>query len=106
MTNTTEVTRAKNLLNRDLMISVGDIVTIDDDSDIAEAYVVKKIDDKMATICGIKLTEEKDNVYIEEMNICLRSLLYLGDSFVNLNGLLWKIKGQIDKGRMPSLTFV
>lgn len=106
MTNTTEVTRAKNLLNRDLMISVGDIVTIDDDSDIAEAYVVKKIDDKMATICGIKLTEEKDDVYIEEMNICLRSLLYLGDSFVNLNGLLWKIKGQIDKGRMPSLTFV
>ena len=106
MTNTTEVTRAKNLLNRDLMISVGDIVTIDDDSDIAEAYVVKKIDDKMATICGIKLTEEKDDVYIEEMNICLRSLLYLGDSFVNLNGLLWKIKGQIDKGRIPSLTFV
>ena len=106
MTNTTEVTRAKNLLNRDVMISVGDIVTIDDDSDIAEAYVVKKIDDKMATICGIKLTEEKDDVYIEEMNICLRSLLYLGDSFVNLNGLLWKIKGQIDKGRIPSLTFV
>ena len=106
MTNTMEVTRAKDLLDKDVAISVGDIVTIDDDSDVAEAYVVRRINDKMATICGIKLTEEKEDVYIEEMNICLRSLLYLGDSFVNLNGLLWKVKGQIDKGRIPSLTFV
>ena len=53
------ITRAKDLLNNNIKVSIGDIVTINDDNDIVETYVVKDINDTSVTICGIRITEEK-----------------------------------------------
>ena len=96
----------KSLLEKGSTISVGDIVTIDDNSNVIDTYVVKSISNNIATICGIQITEEKDDVFIYDTEVDIEYLIYLGDSFVNFNGLLWKIKTQIDNGIDPSISFM
>lgn len=92
-------TNLKDLLDRDIEISVGDVVAIDDDKTVIETYVVRKIDDTLATICGIAITPEKDDVYIKEINIPVKSLLYLGTPFINVNGYLWRVREAILKNK-------
>lgn len=95
------ITRAKDLLNNNIKVSVGDIVTINDDNDIVETYVVKDINDTFVTICGIRITEEKDDIIIDEIEKKLNDIIYIGDSFININGYLWKIRERILKGLDP-----
>ena len=95
------ITRAKDLLNNNIKVSVGDIVTINDDNDIVETYVVKDINDTFVTICGIRITEEKDDIIIDEIEKRLNDIIYIGDSFININGYLWKIRERILKGLDP-----
>ena len=95
------ITRAKDLLNNNIKVSVGDIVTINDDNDIVETYVVKDINDTSVTICGIRITEEKDDIIIDEIEKRLNDIIYIGDSFININGYLWKIRERILKGLDP-----
>lgn len=89
----------KDALDRDAKISIGDVVTIDDDSSIIETYIVRKINDTLATICGIAITPEKDDVYIKEISIPVKSLLYLGTPFINVNGYLWRVREAILKNK-------
>ena len=95
------ITRAKDLLNNNIKVSVGDIVTINDDNDTVETYVVKDINDTSVTICGIRITEEKDDIIIDEIEKRLNDIIYIGDSFININGYLWKIRERILKGLDP-----
>ena len=95
------VINPKDELERDLKenIEVGDIVTIDDGAKEVDTYIVKSItDNRLATICYLKLTSAKDDVYVEEITIPLKSLIYIGNSFINMNGYLWKIHDKILKG--------
>ena len=65
----TTVKRAKDLLKKRARLSVGDIVTMNDDNDIIDAYVVKEINGTSITICGIRVTDEKDDILIDEIEV-------------------------------------
>ena len=92
------ITKAKDLLNKNIGISVGDIVTIDDDNDTVEASIVKNINGAIATICSLRITEEKDDIFIDESEVELSTLIYIGEPFINVNGYLWKVRERILKG--------
>ncbi len=95
------IAKPKDDLERDLKenLEVGDVVTIDDDANTVEVYIVKSIkDNELATICGLQITSARDDVYIEEITIPLKLLIYIGNSFINLNGYLWKVRDKILKG--------
>lgn len=92
---TTKTIKPKDLLERDIEIKVGDFVTTNDDSELIKAMVVKDIDQSIATVCYICMTVTCDDIYVQEEKVELSSLLYLGDSFVNVNGHLWKIRESI-----------
>lgn len=92
------ITKAKDLFNKNIEISVGDIVTIDDDNDTVEASVVRDINGSLATICSLRITEEKDDVFIDESEVKLSTLIYIGGPFININGYLWKVRERILKG--------
>lgn len=97
--------RVKDALERK-EIKVGDFVTINDDSDVIEAYVVKQIHGSTATIYALELTYERDDIVVAEKIIALSELIYIGDVFVCVNGFLWEVREQLLKGRpidVPSL---
>lgn len=90
-------TNPKDLLDRDHEIKVGDFVTINDDNTTVEVFVVEKIEDNNCYLCGLALTEAKDDVYTYDFIITLDKVLYLGDSFVSCDGALWNIRKKIMK---------
>lgn len=92
------ITRAKDLLNKNIELSVGDIVTTDDDNETVEAYIIKDIIDSKAVICGLRVTEEKDDIIIDEIDADISSLIYIGEPFINMNGFLWKVRERILSG--------
>lgn len=94
----TTITKAKDLLNKNIKISVGDVVTTDDDNDVVETRVVKEINGSLATVCSLRITEEKDDVFIDESEVELSTLIYIGEPFINVNGYLWKVRERILKG--------
>lgn len=85
----------KDILKKDINISIGDIVTINDDNENVEAYIVKKMNSETATLCSIEITVMKDDIYVKETDIPIERLLYLGDSFINVNGFLWNVRESI-----------
>lgn len=91
------ITKAKDLFNKNIEISVGDIVTIDDDNDTVEASIVRNINGSLATICSLRITDEKDDVFIDESEVELSTLIYIGEPFINVNGYLWKVRERILK---------
>lgn len=98
MTTETMITNAKSLLEREKGICKGDFVTIDNESQL-EVYVVKEItNDNMAILYYLDLTESKDDICIKIIYVPTFSLLYLGDSYVNVGGLLWQIRNKIMNG--------
>ena len=86
--------KVKDILERKI-ISVGDFVTINDDSNIIEAYVVKDIHGTTATIYALELTAEKDDAIIVEKIIAFNELIHIDDSFVTVNSLLWQVREKI-----------
>lgn len=95
--------RAKDFLEKDHPIFMGDIVTQYDDKDDIEAFVVKSINDDKAIIYGLKLTSEKDDIYLYEKDVYVKSLLYLGDTFINSDGILMNVKKSILYGQKPMI---
>lgn len=85
----------KHLLDSKNNYKKGDFVTTNDDNEVVEAYVVEKVDGDCLTLCGIKLTEEKDDVVPYSFGVHKSEILYIGDAFVNMYGALWNIKQQI-----------
>lgn len=96
MTETKE--RVKNGLERK-PINVNDFVTINDDSDTVEVYVVKGIYDTMATIYALELTAEKDDIAITEKFIPLDELIYIDDIFVTVDSIMWQIRENLLNGK-------
>lgn len=93
--NRVDINRPKTLLNMKKNYMKGDFVTTNDDKDVVEAYVVEKVEGDIVTLCGIKLTEEKDDVVPYSFSLHKTEVLYIGESFVNMNGALWNIRKQI-----------
>ena len=94
------IARPKDLLERQ-PISKGDFVTTDDDSDVVKLYVVKSIDNDLATVLYLGLTHELDNVEVNEIVMPISSLIYADESFSSVGGLLWQIRETVisDKKR-------
>ena len=61
-------------------------------------YFVKSIVDDIATLISIEITEAHDDVYIKATLAPIDEILYLGDSFINVNGYLWNVRDSILKG--------
>lgn len=95
--------RAKDSLERKA-IAVGDFVTINDDSDTVEAYVVKDIHGSTATIYALELTAERDDIVVAEKIIALSELIHIDTIFVCVNGFLWQIRERVLNGQ-PINTF-
>ena len=83
--------RVKDALERK-PISTYDFVTKDNESDTIEVYIVRSIFGTSAVICSIKMTPEMDDVSVVEEAVPLGSLIYVGEPFVNVNGVLWNIR--------------
>lgn len=92
------ITKAKDILEREA-IDVSDFVTINDDSDIVEVYVVKSINGTTATIYALELTSERDDILITEKTTALNELIHIDDSFVTVNSIMWKIREMVTSGR-------
>lgn len=84
--------KPKDLLNRNLNVSVGDFATIYDDKDYVEVYIVKDIIDNTAILYKLSLTYEKDDIYMDEIEIDLDNVIYIDESFVSVNGYLWTFR--------------
>ena len=93
--NNVDINRPKSLLHMKKNYKKGDFVTTNDDKDVVEAYVVEKVEGDTVTLCGIKLTEEKDDVVPYSFGVHKTEVLYIGESFVNMYGALWNIRKQI-----------
>ena len=99
-TGIAEITKPKDLLDRSIPITSGDFVTIYDDADFCKVGLVKSIDEGIAVIYNLLITEENDDIYLEEKEIEVSQLVYLDDSFVNVNGVLWQIRDCIKNNSM------
>ena len=84
------IEKSKDLLERDKEIRVGDFVTINNNTPL-KVYIVKSITGSTATLYYIELTAVNDDVYIKELRVPFNNLLYLGDSYVNVGGILWNM---------------
>ena len=93
--STREINRPKRLLNAKKNYKKGDFVTINDDKEVVEAYVVEKVDGDTLSLCGIRLTAEKDDVVPYTFGVHKSEVLYIGEAFVNMYGALWNIRNQI-----------
>lgn len=96
------IEKAKDLLDKDKEIKEGDFVTINNDAPV-EVYVVKSITGSTAALYCIEITESKDDVYVKEVYVPTNDLLYLGESYVNVGGMLWKIRDKVLKGNTNSI---
>lgn len=85
------IARPKDLLERS-PISKGDFVTTNDDSDIVKLYVVKSINEDLATLLYLTITHEIDNLEVKEITMPLSSLIFADESFASVGGLLWQIR--------------
>lgn len=98
MAITMEITNPKDLLDKDVPISVGDFVTTTGRFSVVEVYVVKAIHESTTEIYGLELTENHDDVYIREYYIASKDLIHLDESFVTVDSILWKIREKVLSG--------
>lgn len=75
-------------------IKQGNFVTIYDSRDVVDTYYVDRIIEDKAMIIGLKLTPEKDDVLPSRIMIDTNRLIYIDDSFVNIDGALWNLRKQ------------
>ena len=85
----------KDLLESKKIIKVGDFVTTKDDNDVVEVFIAESIEGESINLCGIKLTEEKDDIITFRFSAHYSELLYLDESFVRVNGILWNLREEI-----------
>lgn len=90
-----KVRKAKDLLKNNKPLKIGDFVTIKDDKTVIESFIVERIDGDSILLCGIKLTEEKDDIIPYNFSAHISEVLYIGESFVRVNGVLWNLREQI-----------
>ena len=89
--------KPKDELER-LPITIGGYVTIDDDSDTVKPYIVAGLENGKATIYGLALTEECDDIIAEKLVYDINELIGIDDSFVNVYGSLWKMRDNLLNG--------
>ena len=92
------ITNPKDLLERK-PISKGDFVTPRDDSDIVKLYVVKSINDNLATLIYLNLTHEMDDIELKEIAMPVDYLIFADDSFASVGGLLWQVREAVLSNR-------
>lgn len=88
MENKQELIGPKKLLRSDMQLSIGDVVTTYDNSDVIIPYIVKDISDGHVTVCRV---EETKNSKITDILLSQKEVLYLGDSFLNINSRMWML---------------
>ena len=101
-TGIAQITNPKDLLDRSLPITVGDFVTIYDEADYCKVGLVTSINGNMATICKLSITAEEDDIYIEDQDIAMQNLVFLDDSFVSVDGVLWQLRNYIRSSELES----
>lgn len=90
--------KAKDDLDRSIEIVRGGFVTFDDDESVVKPYIVSEVKDEKATIYGLALTPEHDDVIALKINCDVNMLIGMDDSFVNYNGSLYRLREKILSG--------
>ena len=93
--------KPKVLLNPQIPINVGDVVTTNDDFAIIEdgnVYVVKSIDGNLVTLCYIEYDDSENGYSVNEIIMQRDELLYLGVEFIDVNSQLYNLCMEIRKG--------
>lgn len=103
VTNDQSYQKAKDALDRDLEPTRGDFVTVYDNSKIVEVYVLKELNYPNAILYKLCLTNELDDVYVAEVCVPMDDLVYVDESFVNVNGYLWDIRNKVLESREDSI---
>lgn len=91
--------KAKDDLSRSIEIKRGVFVTFDDVESVVKPYIVSEVEDDKATIYGLTLTPEHDDVLALKITCDVKMLIGIDDSFVNYNGSLWRLREKILAGK-------
>lgn len=100
-----EISTPKDLLEKDIPIKVGDFVTTTGRFQDVEAYVVKAIHQSTTEIYGLELTSTQDDVNIHNYCIASRDLIYLDESFITVDSILWKIRDMVLAGVFDHMNY-
>lgn len=93
-----EIVCPKAFLDKEIPIKKGDFVTTNDGCSI-KIYAVKEVSERMTTMYSVELTELEDDISIHLYYAFTEDLIFIDDSFVNVNGILWNIRQKILDGQ-------
>ena len=96
MKRETVINNPKELLDKTAPVTIGDFVTTNDTSPM-KVYVVKDIGKEVALIIGLGITELGDDVLLKEHIVSTGSLIYVDESLVTVNSVLWEEREAIKK---------
>ena len=96
MRRETVINNPKELLDKNAPITIGDFVTTNDNSPM-KAYVVRDIGKEVALIIGLGITELGDDVLLKEHIVSTSSLIFVDESLVTVNSILWEEREAIIK---------
>lgn len=78
-------------------------MSIDKFDDGSQIFVVKEVNTDAVVFYGIDTTDCKDDVYTFTACINVDDARYVDDSFVNYNGMLWKISQKVKEGKFDQI---
>lgn len=100
---TTIKRNVKDTLERQELVD-GDLVTIDNSSDVIDVYILEKMyDNDTSTILALELSSAKDDVIVVRKEVKTDSLIHLDESFINRNGRLNKTRQLLVDGKIDQI---
>lgn len=85
------------------ILKPGDFMSIDRFDDGSQIFVVKEVKNNTVVFYGIDTTDSKDDVYTFTACTMVDDAKYVDDSFINVNGMLWKIAQKVKEGRFDEI---
>ncbi len=85
------------------ILKPGDFMSIDRFDDGSQIFVVKEVKNNTVVFYGIDTTDSKDDVYTFTACVMADDARYVDDSFINVNGMLWKIAQKVKEGKFDEI---
>lgn len=85
------------------VLKPGDFMSIERFDDGSQIFVVKEIGKDNVVFYGIDTTDSKDDVYTFVACVHIDDAKYVDESFVNIDGLLWKIAQKVKEGKFNEI---
>ena len=85
------------------VLKPGDFMSIERFDDGSQIFVVKEVSKDSVIFYGIDTTDSKDDIYTFVACANINDVKYVDESFVNIDGLLWKISQKVKEGRSDEI---